>query len=270
MASNRAFRRRPGYTPVELVVVLALLLIGLAFLAPILARLRTMAGQSQSLNNIKQLCLGTISFADTYGGKLPPAAGATLPNKPDKVGTVHYYILPFVEQNPLFQKGGGLDGSPWQNEVAATPIRLFVDPRDTSAPPEFVYKGWLATTSYPCNWMVFKDGTNRFPASITDGTSNTLMFAQRYQMCKDNPTAWGYAALYYWAPMFAYFDTEKFQVAPTPDDCDPTRPQAIGSPSILVGFCDGSARSIRHAISSQNWHAICTPAGAEVFNFDDL
>jgi hypothetical protein len=106
--------------------------------------------------------------------------------------------------------------------------------------------------------------------SFLDGTSNTLMFAQRYQMCNGAPTAWGYADLYDWSPMFAYDNTEKFQAAPNAEDCDPTRPQSIGGSSIQVGFADGSGRSIRAAVSAQTWHALCTPAGAEPLNLDDL
>lgn len=266
MAFNRAFRRH-GFTPVELVVVLALLLIGLAFLAPILARLRTMAGQSQSLNNLKQLGLASFGYIDTHK-KLPPAVGSVVPNEPDKLSTAHYCLLPFVEQAAIYNRAGGPTGTPWQDGAAATPLRLFADPRDASAPPDFVYKGWLATTSYPCNWMVFKDGTNRFPASIPDGTSNTLMFAQRYQMCNGNPTAWGYADLYYWAPMFAYYGTEKFQLAPPVADCDPTRPQSIGGSSILTGFCDGSARPIRAEIGALTWYYLCDPADGNALPAD--
>ena len=38
------------------------------------------------------------------------------------------------------------------------PVAVYVDPRDGSVPPEYVFENWLATTSYPANWMVFKDG----------------------------------------------------------------------------------------------------------------
>jgi type II secretory pathway pseudopilin PulG len=264
MAFNQAFRRRPGFTPVELVVVLALILIGLAFLAPILARIRSMAGQTQSLNNLKQLGLASHGYIDTHR-KLPPAVGSAAPNEPDKLSTAHYCLLPFVEQFAIFNNSGG---SPWQNGAAATPVRLFADPRDASAPSDFVCKGWLATTSYPCNWLVFKDGTQKFPAAIPDGTSNTLMFAQRYQMCNGNPTAWGYADLYYWAPMFAYYNTEKFQLAPPPADCDPSRPQSIGGSSILTGFCDGSARAIRSEIRALTWYYLCDPADGNAIPAD--
>ena len=267
MPHARVSQRR-AFTPVQLIIVLALLLFGVALLAPIVARIRASAAQARSMNNIRQLTLGTINLADTYGGKLPPAAGAWDAGKPDKVGTVHYYILPFIEQGPLFQKGGQLDGSPWKEGVAATPVPIFVDAQDTSAPPQFVYKDWLATTNYPGNYLVFKDGTNRFPASIPDGTSNTLMFVTRYQMCNGAPTAWGYAGLYYWSPMFAYYSTEKFQSAPSQDDCDPARPQSIGGSSILTGFCDGSARPIRARVSPLTWFYLCHPADGNVLGPD--
>ena len=61
--------------------------------------------------------------------------------------------------------------------------------------------------------MIAKEGKMTF-GNITDGTSNTLMFAQRYQICNGQPTAWGYPTLYRWAPIFAYYSDGKFQSAP--------------------------------------------------------
>jgi hypothetical protein len=264
--------RRPGFTPIQLIVLLGLLLVGAALLAPIVSRIRAAAAQAQTQNNLKQLALGTINLTDTYRGMLPPVAGAfPNPKKDAEWGTVHFFMLPYIEQAPLYQKAATDqpgEYSPWRNGVAATPVTIYADPQDTSAPPQFVYKGWLATTSYPCNYLVFKDGTNRFPQSIPDGTSNTLMFAQRYQMCNGNPTAWGYADLYYWTPTFGYYSTDKFQSAPSADACDPTRPQSIGSGSIQTAFCDGSARSISSRIPSVMWYYLTDPADGNAINFD--
>jgi hypothetical protein len=267
MAMTTMRSSRPGLTATQLIVLLALLLLLLALLAPLMGRLRVMSRRSESSNNLRQLGIASISFADAFAGRLPPAVGST-PNNADRVGTCHFFILPYLEQGPLFQKAGGFNGTPWENDVAATSVKLFVDPQDASAPPHFLYRGWLATTSYACNWLVFKDGNQRFPASIPDGTSNTLMFAQRYQMCNGNPTAWGYAALYYWAPTFAYYNTDKFQSTPADGECDPTRPQAIGESSILTGFCDGSARPIRAQVRAQTWYFLCDPADGGVIADD--
>src|SRR5437868_3073179 len=73
---------------------------------------------------------------------------------------------------------------------------------------------WLATTNYAGNWLVFKTGDNRFPAAIPDGTSNTIGFTERYQVCNGTPCGWGYDRVYYWAPMTAYYSDGKFQVTP--------------------------------------------------------
>src|SRR4029453_5745562 len=40
----------------------------------------------------------------------------------------------------------------------------------------------FATTSYAANGMVFK-GNSGLPRTFVDGTSNTIMFAERYQVC---------------------------------------------------------------------------------------
>jgi hypothetical protein len=54
--------------------------------------------------------------------------------------------------------------------------------------------GGRGATSYSANWHVFRGGwgedwqsggVNRFPASIPDGTSNTIFFAERYTVCGD-------------------------------------------------------------------------------------
>src|ERR1700731_4476672 len=100
---------RPGVTAPGLIVVLVLLLIGVALLAPVIARLRMMAGRSEGMNNLKQLAIAAINCADTSQGKLAPAVGMMFPDKP--AGTLHYFLLPFIEQNALFQKAGGNDGS---------------------------------------------------------------------------------------------------------------------------------------------------------------
>jgi hypothetical protein len=258
--------RRPGVSLAGLIVVVAVILIALGLLLPIIARIRMAARGTESMNNLKQLGLATHNYIDTFR-KLPPAVGSPS-GQEDQICTAHFCLLPFLEQDALFQKAGGFKGTPWQEEVAATPVKVFVDPQDPSVPPQFVYKGWLATTSYPCNWMVFREGNQAFPASIPDGTANTLMFAQRYQLCNGSPTAWGYAGLYYWAPTFAYYNTDRFQSAPSADDCDPTRPQAIGGRSILTAFCDGSARAIGPQIRSVMWYYICDPADGNAIDLD--
>ena len=250
---------RRGASVIELLVVIAVLLILLALLVPAVQKVREAAARTQSLNNLKQHALSMHGYNDTFK-KIPPAVGPAFPNMPDKLSTTHYCLLPFLEQAPLYNKAGGPTGSPWDEGVAAVPLGVFVDPRDPSAPDGFVYQGWLATTNYPANWLVFYDGTHSLPRSFPDGTSNTMAFAQRYQMCNGNPTAWGYADFYYWAPMFAYYSLDRFQTAPSAEACDPILPQSIGSSGILVAMGDGSARLVAPQVSTQSWRAATDPA----------
>ena len=73
------------------------------------------------------------------------------------------------------------------------------------------------------------------------------------------PTAWGYPSYYTWAPMFAYYNNGKFQLAPPQEKCDPTVPQSI-SGAILVARCDGSVRSISPAVGPLTWVHPSDPA----------
>jgi type II secretory pathway pseudopilin PulG len=246
---------------IELLVILAIIAFLLAFLLPALAQVRRAASRTQSLNNLKQLALACHNANDTYR-VLPPLVGSF--PQANQQGTLHFFLLPYLEQDNLYQQAGG---QVWKNGAYGTVIQVFVNPQDPSAPPGNRYKGWLATTSYPGNWMVFKDGGSAVQR-IVDGTSNTLMFAERYQMCNNQPCAWGYAAYHSWAPMFAFYSLAKFQSVPSPDQCDPTLAQSLSPAGIQAAFCDGSARIIADSVSPRTWWFLCDPSDGNPLNND--
>jgi prepilin-type processing-associated H-X9-DG protein len=93
------------------------------------------------------------------------------------------------------------------------------------------------------------------------------MFAQRYQLCNGQPTAWGYPSLYYWAPLFAHYSTARFQVAPTQEACDPALAQAIGS-VMNVAFCDGSVRALSGEVRATTWNDLCDPSDGNPLDLD--
>jgi type II secretory pathway pseudopilin PulG len=252
MARTKA-ASRAGFTAVQLIVVLAVLLILIALLLPAVQRIREAAARTHSMNNLKQLGLATQSFHDVKK-KLPPVVG-TIGNQ---TGSVHFFILPYLEQGALY---GRATSGVWDNDVWSVVIATYLDPRDPSAPPDNVYLGWLATTNYAGNWMVLKDGKPTTTlAQITqgNGTSNTLLFGQRYQVCNGTPTAWGYPSLYHWAPMFAYYNRSVPQRPASLSDCDPSRPQAIGGVQIAA-MCDGSVRTVNPQVSAKSWAQACDP-----------
>lgn len=250
---------RPGLTLIELLVVLAVLFFLAALLVPAVFRVRRAAARTQSINNLKQIGLATINFADTYRGRLPPIVGP-MPGQPNTHGTLHFFILPYVEHTPLYQKA---DGQVGKNGVYGTPVPVYLHPEDKTAPPGNRYKAWLATTNYPGNWLAFKLGDRRFPASFPDGTSNTLMFAERYQMCNGDPCAWGYASLYYWAPVFAYYSRARFQTAPAQDECDPALAQGNDADGMNAGFADGSVQFLSNRVSPRTWALLCDPSDGQ-------
>jgi type II secretory pathway pseudopilin PulG len=267
-------RLRNGFTLFQLLLVLAILLILLGLLLPAIVKARMAALRMQGSNNLKQLCLGIINCADTNQGRMPPTTG---PFPVDAlrggVGTLHFHILPFIEQQNLYNLSFDNDPKNPRYRVsykgtAAVVVKVFLAPNDLSAPHNGMYEGWLALCNYPLNYLVFEKGGKRFPASIPDGTSNTIFFAQRYQMCNGHPHAWGYDGWYYWAPMFAYYGTELFQVLPMDKDCDPERAQSLSSEGIQLGMGDGSVHFATAKLSAQTWLFACQPSDGALLGPD--
>jgi hypothetical protein len=183
---------------------------------------------------------------------------------------VFYHLLPYIEEQVLYNQGGTSSGghSVGVKGVARQTVKVFVCPEDTSAPPGYVYADVLATCSYAANFQAFGFQGARYPASFTDGTSNTILYTERHQVCDDTPCAWGYDGVYYWSPMFAYYGKDRPQTTPAPGQCDPERPQSPHSGGIQVALADASVRLVSPAISQQTWWAACTPNGGEVLGSD--
>jgi hypothetical protein len=257
---------RPGFTMIELLVILGALVFLLGMLVPAIQQVRKAAARTQSFNNLKQMAIAMHSINDVYK-KMPPVVGS-FPQKDEKAGTLFFHILPYLEQQNIYQQA---QGDVNKNATYSVVIPTYLNPNDTSAPPQFRYKGWLATSSYAANWMVFghaEGGTASIPASFPDGTSNTIVFAERYQMCNGNPCAWGYSSLYTWAPMFAFYSKGKFQSAPKQEECNPALPQSADSAGIQVALGDGSARLVNESISSETWWNATDPADGNPLGSD--
>jgi prepilin-type processing-associated H-X9-DG protein len=261
-------RNGRGFTLFELLVVLALLIVLLGLLLPVVQKVREAAARISCDNNLKQITLATINCADTYNGKLPPAMGTYLNANSD--GTLFFFILPFIEQDNLYQVAGDGKGnfSPWTGSVYTATIRTYICPSDGSGGQQHLYDGWLSTSSYACNFLAFGTTGATFPASFTDGTSNTIMFAERYQMCNQTPCAWAYSGESEWAPAFNYSSLAKFQAQPGQTLCNSALAQGIHPGGIQVAMADGSVRAVTNSITPQTWYCACTPAGGELLGSD--
>src|SRR6266508_3896916 len=152
--------RRRGFTIIELLVIIGLILLLLAFLLPAVARVRQVASRANSQNNLRQIAIAVHNYHDS-SGKMPPGLGVGKVNNAE--GPLHFHLLPFIEQDALFRSA---EGTSWKKGTYGNVIATFLDPNDTSAPLGNRYEGWLATTNYAGNWLVFHKGDKSF-ANIT-------------------------------------------------------------------------------------------------------
>ncbi len=102
-------RTASGFTLVELLVVIAIIGILIALLLPAVQAAREAARRSQCTNNLKQLGLALQNYHDVIkvfpprkGGSNGCSANAWCSNRGRKSGFIP--ILPYIEQNPLYER----------------------------------------------------------------------------------------------------------------------------------------------------------------------
>ena len=315
----RMVKRWRGFTLIELLVVIAIIAILIGLLLPAVQKVREAAARTQCSNNLKQMSLAVHNFHDSLK-QYPPLLGrfnqpGPAPGQPNNPpwGNVHFYILPFIEQDNFYKStyDPNVDGNkssngyrPWINRWK--PIKTYICPSDPSIPAtglgSNVYvAGWRdnpSLTTYASNAQVFSTvningqiisndlwtGAARMPGSFPDGTSNTIMFAERYGTCgyyQNNtsyPAGSGGSVWNWWGedsaqPAFAVYSVgpgSKFQVQPTPYQiaCNPFLASTPHTSGMQVALCDATVRTVSSGVSATTWWAACTPAGGEVLGSD--
>jgi prepilin-type N-terminal cleavage/methylation domain-containing protein/prepilin-type processing-associated H-X9-DG protein len=195
-------RVRGGFTLIELLVVIAIIAVLIALLLPAVQSAREAARRAQCINNMKQIGLALHNY-HTAMDKFPMACSKNpLWGAGDTDGDWGYgrwtgwsaqaLLLGYMEQNPLYNAanfalgpgtGGQMLGSFPNSTVYNTVINSFLCPSDPNAnfDRSNSYFASIGSTTYqsPINTSgMFAVWTCYGVSSCTDGTSNTIAFAE--------------------------------------------------------------------------------------------
>ncbi len=251
--------RRGGFTLIELLVVIAIIAILIGLLLPAVQKVRDAAARAQSQNNLKQIGLAINNIGGTYNTQIPPSYGSFPANGP--FGSIFDFMLPYIEQQNLYNQYnpgsggyfGGLSASGTPNPVAAT-VKTYVAPADSTNNTNSL----PGLTSYASNYLLFGSAGASLPASFIDGTSNTVMFMERYAQANLSGTP----TQHYWSSINNYIvatGTSGYQIAPPPSGAIDGLPQGCSTAAMMVGLGDGSVRAVTNGVSTYTWYLACSP-----------
>lgn len=204
----------------------------------------------EGFSNLKQLGLAIHVYHDVRG-TLPPAWTVDESGKP--LHSWRVLLLPYIEEQGLYDEIR--HDEPWDSEFnkqfhSQIPGiyregSFFNDPKTADA---YLKNGWTHVTAVTGKEAIFEgDNTRLTLANVPDGTSNTLLFAQRTK-----PVCW----------MDPKGDVP-FEIAIKGINKDPNGLGMPGSDGIKVTICDGSVRFFPETLDPEDLRAILTKNGGE-------
>jgi prepilin-type N-terminal cleavage/methylation domain-containing protein/prepilin-type processing-associated H-X9-DG protein len=286
----KMIRRCRGFTLIELLVVIAIIAILIGLLVPAVQKVREAAARTECSNNLKNMALACVNCADTFNKNLPPAIGiypSKTPSANNGNGGHFFHLLAFIEQGTLYKGSLGVDDrngnlptyTLWSSVIDQSRVKTYQCPSDPTGTgggrTSYAYNGQLFHETYWAHQYA------RFPASLPDGTSNTILYTEHMRFTNNN---FRYADGYWpdWHGIIYSVDLgdptgptagPTMQTGPilTGDRAMNIDPRFAGSPHESGGNCamgDGSVRFVTGGVSGASWWAAITPGGRDVIGND--
>jgi prepilin-type N-terminal cleavage/methylation domain-containing protein len=302
-----------GFTLVELLVVITIIAILIALLLPAVQAAREAARKTQCSNNLHQVgiamhaCHGLHNYFPQAAGYFPteglthpasymsPQGMSSLP--PATVSSIQYFLLPYMDQEPLYMKRRGCT----EDDIFLSQNKWGVPPKTYLCPSDPTLKdngvntfedgSRFGAVDYVANVQSLGHWFNTQPfyknkrsiRDFTDGTTCTVVFAERYVVCptpsigSNGRTAWlGVYPTPIYDPVFATNNMNGNGVpyisppqnAPAGENCNPYTTQSAHPYSMNVLLADGSARSVSPAISTMTWTYAIMPNDGKILGKD--